>query len=326
MPSASIAVTLVVPDDERAGLLASFQELQSMLAPDEFKDREPKGGRLTPASKLRYCEMLARHPRVLGCPAIVDLGHFPDDGAAALRDGLAQEVLELSHRFPKEDQKSLAAVSAKIAALSPPQAVRLYAWARSFFHALHYAIQLPDIGQSLTEWDDRAFFIDPVQPKPNSDEEIILGEMLSLWMICWSGVTDEHRSWAFAVPDETECPCHSFRDRFFKDDRIDLGTLLSGHVRFDRTSKDEDLLQITDIAASIIYHAARKPEAGSDVVTVYESLMRSCPYEPDFGIGLITPHQERAGGGVPNRFSALVAAMQRSHRIYRMMASLPFPN
>lgn len=191
------------------------------------------------------------------------------------------------------------------------------------FHAIHYAIRLPDIGESLTEWDDRDFFIDPVQNTPRSDEEIILGEMLSLWMVVWSGVTDERRSWAFAVPDEAECPRHSFRDRFFKDDRIDLSALFSGRLRFDRTSKEEELLQIADISESIVYHAARKPELGSEALAVYESLMRSCPYEPNFGIGLITPHQEFAGDGAANRFFPLVAAMQRSYRARWTMIELP---
>ena len=90
MPPVSVAVTVIVPDDERAGLLASFQEFRSTLAAEEFKDGERKGGRLNPTSKIGYCNMLARHPRVLVCPTTVDLGHFPDAGAAALRDGLAR--------------------------------------------------------------------------------------------------------------------------------------------------------------------------------------------------------------------------------------------
>lgn len=325
MPPVSVAVTLVVPDDQRDSLLASFQSFLTELPPEAFKNGEPKGGRLTYEAKLRYCDMLAQHLRVLVCPVIVDLGHIPDRSAVALRDGLAHDMRELSSRSPKQDQQLLATVSDKIAKLSPPQAVRLYAWARSIFHSLYYAIRLPDIGDSLTEWDDREFLIDPVQDKPGSDEEIILGEMLSLWMAWWSCVTDARRSWAFEVPDETECLHHSFRHRFFKDDRIDLDALLSGRVRFDRASKNERLLQIADISASIIYRAARNPEPGSERVVVYESLARSCPYEPDFGIGLITPHQELAGSGIPNRFAALVAAMQRSYQTYRAMSGLRLP-
>lgn len=314
-PAVSVAVTLVVPDDEWTGLLSSYRSFRATLAPEEFKDDEPKGGRLTRSSKLAYCEMLSRHPRVQVCPCILDLGQFPDDRAAKLRDGLAMDVRRLSDQVPDaDDQRVLEAVGDKICDLSPPQAVRLYTWARSFFYALHFAIVLPDVTDTLTEWDHREFLIDPVQNKPGSDEECIFGEILSLWMVSWSSIRDEHHDWKFVVPDKSECPYHSFRARFFRDDRIDLAAVLSGCVRFDRTSKVEELLQIADIAASIVYRAARKPKPESEVVGVYERLMRSCPFESNFGIGLITPYQELAGAGQPNRFAPLIAAMQRSYR------------
>lgn len=308
-PPVSVAVTLIVPDDERDRLLAAYRSFRAELGPNELRDGEPKGGRLTPASKQAYCELLDRFPRVQVCPCIIDLGHFPGDTAAKLRDELSHDLSLIANRSADSaDRDNLLAVSARIAKLSPNQGLRLYTWARSFFHGLHHAIVTPDAGDTLTEWDDREFFIDPVQEKAGSDEESILSETLPLWMVCWSSIKP------FDLLDEGVFPRNSFRSRFSQGDRIDLEELLSGRLRFDRTSKVKELLQVADIAASIVYQAARNPVPGADVIAMYERLMSACPYEPGFGIGLITPHQELSGCGQPNRFAPLVVAMERAYR------------
>lgn len=308
-PPVSVAVTLIVPDDERDGLLAAYRSFRAGLAPNELRDGEPKGGRLAVASKQSYCELLDRFPRVQVCPCIIDLGQFPGDSAAKLRDELSYDLLRIADRSVDAIYRdSLRAISTSIAKLSPNQGLRLFTWARSFFHGLHHAVVTPDAGDTLTEWENREFFIDPVQDKAGSDEESILAEMLPLWMGCWSSLKP------FDLLDAVDFPRNSFRSRFSQGDRIDLEALLSGRLRFDRTSKVEELLQIADIAASIVYQAARNPAPGTGAVAMYERLMSACPYEPGFGIGLVTPHQTLAGDGQPNRFAPLVAAMERTYR------------
>lgn len=308
-PPVSVAVTVIIPDDERDGLLAAFHAFRATLAPAELQDGEPKGRKLTPSSKLGYCELLDRFPRVQVCPCIIDLGHFPDDSATKLRDELSQDVSRIADHSPDEaDRQNLSAVCARISRLSPNQGLRLYTWARSFFHGLQHAVATPDAGDTLTEWDEREFFVDPVQDKSGSDEEAIFLETLPLWMVGWSS----HKP--FDLLDETAFQHNSFRSRFSQGDRIDLDSLLNGRLRFDRTSKAEELLQIADIAASIVYQAARNPVSGTDAIAMYERLMSACPYEPGFGIGLVTPHQELSGDRRRNRFSPLCGAMERSYR------------
>lgn len=308
VPPVSVAVAVVVPDDEWGGLLASYRSFRRALTPGELRDGEPKGGRLLPASKHAYCELLDRHPRVQVCPCIIDLGHFPDDNAAALRDQLSRDVARIADCSVDADRERLRTISARIARLSPNQSLRLFTWGRAFFYGLYHSILTPDVGDTLTEWDNREFYIDPVQDAAGSDEEAVFAETLPLWMAGWSTIAP------FVLLDEADFPRNSFRSRFSHEDRVDLDAVLSGRVRFDRTSKVEELLQIADIAASIVYQAARSPAAGAEVLAVYERLMFACPYEPGFGIGLVTPHRRLVGSGRPNRFEALFAAMDRARR------------
>jgi len=301
-PAVSVAVAVVIPNDERVSLLSAFRSFRGTLRPSELLDNEPKGGQLRPRSKERFCTLLGQHPRVQVCPCILDLAQFHGDTGGKLRDALATDVSAIADRsFDKGDLKR---VSALISQLSPVQGVRLYTWARCLAWGLQQAILTPDVGSALDEWDHREFLIDPVQTTTKSDEESIFEEMLPMWMVEWSTLHP------FEFLDERDHPHSSFRHRFVQGDRIDLDEVLTGRVRFDHSSRVSEFLQIADIAANIVYRAARNLQ-GADL-EIYQRLVQCCPYDASLGVGLITPHVDRAGPGKPNRFSPLSAAMERA--------------
>ncbi len=192
----------------------------------------------------------------------------------------ANHVRNIATDAPRnEDSDELKTLARKIKKLSEVQGLRLHTWAFDLMLALKNAICFLCENGNERCWGTVSFEVDAVQKKYGSENRTFL-RLLGPWLSAYS------RQYPFVIFDDIIKPENPFVRKYVReDDGIDIKRMIDGNIRFC-DSKGNMGIQAADIAAYIIFDAARSP-LDDDALDIYANLMDSCPYLAAEGPGFV---------------------------------------
>lgn len=299
---AAVVVGVVVPEVSEAALFAEFGKFSDSLGNEERKDGEPKGSRLTRASRRRFCDMLAgvRGPFII--PTTADLSELAGHGEgfpARLSKSLQASAAKCIHQTLRDE---ITLLSNQVFNLSPTLLLKLLLYAECIQECIHHAVWLRSEPPYRDCWSTVEILIDQVHKSPNSREKQVFDFMLLSWLTAWS------KKRPLILIDEIHTADHPFVQNFDTGTGIDMRRLVGNGMKWV-DSASEPGIQIADIAANMVYGAVHDLKNHDNRQPDFLSLMRCCPLSTQDGPGLVTllPSEKPSGA---SKYRGLVLALE----------------
>ncbi len=246
-----IVAGITIPESAEADVFARFDDFVATLAPSAFKEREPKGNRLTFDERRRFAEMIAFNKQIVVTPAMLDIASI-NRAKKDVRGDMVRRMRELAEQCIYDTMREEAHLLAnQFKNLSDSQSLRLGSVAYCIKRAFEQTIIVLSGEEYFDCWEQMRFEIDPVQVSRGCREELVFKWTMLGWLQGWS-----QESPAMTIT-EIHTKNHPLVKNYMTSDRkFDLCTIFKDNLHYPRSS-DSKGLQIADMAASIMHHAVR---------------------------------------------------------------------
>ena len=246
-----IVAGITIPESAEAEVFARFDDFVATLAPSAFKEREPKGNRLTFDERRRFAEMIAFNKQIVVTPAMLDIASI-NRAKKDARGDMVRRMRELAEQCIYDTtREEVHLLANQFKNLSDNQSLRLGSVAYCIKRAFEQTIIVLSGEEYFDCWEQMRFEIDPVQVRRGCREELVFKWTMLGWLQGWS-----QESPTMTIT-EIHTEAHPLMKNYStKDDKFDLTKIFRDNLHYPRSSESKGL-QIADMAASIIHHAVR---------------------------------------------------------------------
>jgi hypothetical protein len=289
-----IVCGLVVPETVEDATKDTFKQFVDNLRPEEKSGDEPKGNLLTDESLIRFCDLLKEfRGEILVTPTTLDLSIGSRQMAVSACDSMKTSLFERAKNCVYDTMREeVEELGRQWGNLSTNEALRLVALTSCFWEAIQHSVVLLSEEKYYSCWDPLDFIVDAVTIRRQSRNEVVFERMVLMWLTAWS------KRRPLATIAEVHTDGHPFVRMYCpNENRVDLGKILRGNIRFCNSS-DSFGLQIADICSNIVYRAVHDLNNWNNRLPIFRLLMRNCPYgRAGGGPGLISLHE--SNGRIP---------------------------